>query len=264
MPVALALPLWGLSPLARGNRPSCEEMGGRLGPIPARAGEPCRDRKPCARIWAYPRSRGGTILFRIPASGPPGLSPLARGNLREYSLCACGVGPIPARAGEPASPTQGERAFRAYPRSRGGTFLRNHLCRVARGLSPLARGNLEKRIFLENRVGPIPARAGEPVAVKDCNGTDRAYPRSRGGTRRGAGAFLGIEGLSPLARGNQLLGCDAYWTTGPIPARAGEPSGWRMLRWWARAYPRSRGGTADKRMLLILRTGLSPLARGNL
>ena len=54
-------------------------------------------------------------------AGPEGLSPLARGNPAVVGAAAWGVGPIPARAGQPTAPACGGGAPRAYPRSRGAT-----------------------------------------------------------------------------------------------------------------------------------------------
>ena len=72
-------------------------------------------------------------------------------------------------------------------------------------------------------LGPIPARAGEPVVEtpKQCEG--RAYPRSRGGTFRKGDGSEGVKGLSPLARGNLRSSLQKKAASGPIPARAGEP-----------------------------------------
>ena len=70
-------------------------------------------------------------------------------------------------------------------------------------------------------------------------------------------------GLSPRARGNRLDNITLMAKNGPIPAGAGEP--WRRSRGPTarRAYPRGRGGTANKRALGVSRKGLSPRARGN-
>ncbi len=70
-----------------------------------------------------------------------------------------------------------------------------------------------------------------------------AYPRSRGGT--GFDLALPVEspGLSPLARGNLNVVNSTATTSGPIPARAGEPlTNMASVRAMG-AYPRSRGGT---------------------
>ena len=72
-----------------------------------------------------------------------------------------------------------------------------------------------------------------------------------------------VEGLSPLARGNQILRhCWTLWL-GPIPARAGQPRPCRIRRPWCWAYPRSRGATFASVGGMDKMKGLSPLARGN-
>ena len=53
-------------------------------------------------------------------------------------------------------------------------------------------------------------------------------------------------------------------SSGPIPARAGEPTRCLMGLLLVRAYPRSRGGTSCKMARMRSVRGLSPLARGNL
>jgi hypothetical protein len=76
-------------------------------------------------------------------------------------------------------------------------------------------------------------------------------------------ATLHCQGLSPLARGNRPAFHDQVSPAGPIPARAGEPSGPGQTSEPARAYPRSRGGTDPAVIWPIAERGLSPLARGN-
>ncbi len=73
-------------------------------------------------------------------------------------------------------------------------------------------------------MGPIPARAGEPLWDQLSGRVRWAYPRSRGGTRDDQFDVLVFLGLSPLARGNHLRKVDRAHHPGPIPARAGEPS----------------------------------------
>ena len=73
------------------------------------------------------------------------------------------MGPIPARAGEPSSSSGGSGRTRAYPRSRGGTVVSPFKLLMCEGLSPLARGNQRLFLILDFVLGPIPARAGEPL-----------------------------------------------------------------------------------------------------
>ena len=174
----------GLSPLARGNRENVFPSLPRWGTIPARAGEPNADSVARVRAWDYPRSRGGTTLQNDARGDSWGLSPLARGNLPEIVCCTASMGTIPARAGEP------DYAYRSwclcgdYPRSRGGTHLIIYWVVVVRGLSPLARGNLENIVIAFPQVGTIPARAGEPKLHIGVQAFLWDYPRSRGGTSR--------------------------------------------------------------------------------
>ena len=112
--------------------------------------------------------------------------------------------------------------------------------------------------------GPIPARAGEPYTVVSGDRLTRAYPRSRGGTNDNSANMTIFGGLSPLARGNLTVVNAPVLGVGPIPARAGEPSSSAIFCCWARAYPRSRGGTMRSLWMSSLSLGLSPLARGNL
>ena len=113
----------GLSPRARGNLPGLIVSGGRLGPIPAGAGEPRADGYNQGRSRAYPRGRGGTLLKMDGLVSMGGLSPRARGNRRPRCCASPPAGPIPAGAGEPLAEQPGGGRMRAYPRGRGGTAI---------------------------------------------------------------------------------------------------------------------------------------------
>ena len=239
----------GLSPLARGNRFFSSYKLGCDGPIPARAGEPFARMPFIVQSGAYPRSRGGTAAAALCAVATTGLSPLARGNLRQAGRLAQAEGPIPARAGEPVSSEPGTSFSRAYPRSRGGTCDSSSAHSAVTGLSPLARGNHRTSGHRHLPEGPIPARAGEPgSAAGSCAGAG-AYPRSRGGTEERHHENVACHGLSPLARGNQKTSGGVREIEGPIPARAGEPVYSSLVRGLAGAYPRSRGGTSHTQLV---------------
>ena len=274
----------GLSPLARGNHDVSVPITQTQGPIPARAGEPGADLVLDSFGGAYPRSRGGTTVkgellwpemgLSPLARGNPaidawfqssiGLSPLARGNPERPATSRASRGPIPARAGEPWAGTMQCASSWAYPRSRGGTTRGCFIGSVDEGLSPLARGNRWLCRDSLASVGPIPAGAGEPSSTRQRQDAAGAYPRSRGGTPYAPARRQRLRGLSPLSRGNLNHAQAAVLAAGPIPARAGEPFGGLFFRRAGRAYPRSRGGTSITRGAMVARTGLSPLARGNL
>ena len=113
-------------------------------------------------------------------------------------------------------------------------------------------------------MGPIPARAGEPSIQTPCWHSREAYPRSRGGTSACRLGWPAGSGLSPLARGNPQINPYRQASQGPIPARAGEPSGCAKASISCTAYPRSRWGTHSYEHYRDWVEGLSPLARGNL
>ena len=234
----------GLSPLARGNHWRDHTHGVNLGPIPARAGEPASAVPRTSTTRAYPRSRGGTMVLLFQKIDKRGLSPLARGNLHVIRQHRHAPGPIPARAGEPRAVSITSYRSRAYPRSRGGTHPAGRLQHLEWGLSPLARGNRLAVGHASIPVGPIPARAGEPHQAPGRCWSGGAYPRSRGGTTALLDFGDGVEGLSPLARGNRWCKRSTCPPWGPIPARAGEPSDQAQIKQLRRAYPRSRGGTS--------------------
>ena len=154
----------------------------KVGPIPARAGEPCALANRASAARAYPRSRGGTQERVIRQRSRRGLSPLARGNLNPSDFALTVTGPIPARAGEPLTRQPLPCPAGAYPRSRGGTGWTDMTLTSMQGLSPLARGNLRSLHYTKHLLGPIPARAGEPPSDSYQLPVDGAYPRSRGGT----------------------------------------------------------------------------------
>ena len=256
-------PFEGLSPLARGNHRQSRLHAGWRGPIPARAGQPPTDDSK-ATLWrAYPRSRGATDTARREGIRALGLSPLARGNRRWRRGCNGAPRPIPARAGQPLLEGEAHVQLRAYPRSRGATRAGRVMAVMLMGLSPLARGNRQAPALQRSLKGPIPARAGQPAGGSGAGDEEGAYPRSRGAT---VGEQVGVgagAGLSPLARGNPPLGERGVGGAGPIPARAGQPGAPARLARRRRAYPRSRGATDNVDVFVGGGSGLSPLARGN-
>ena len=211
----------------------------------------------------YPRSRGATRTKPSASASRRGLSPLARGNRQHPAASPARRGPIPARAGQPSPTCLIALLRRAYPRSRGATDLVAKVHALKKGLSPLARGNLHHHVGDGLYLGPIPARAGQPISPTSLMLAARAYPRSRGATAYTGGGGEHRVGLSPLARGNPLGESQPRRENGPIPARAGQPTRAESISTLATAYPRSRGATTGSLPTRSAGQGLSPLARGN-
>ena len=255
---------WGLSPRMRGNHLTAGHGAGRCGPIPAHAGEPCRPGTRPRRTGAYPRACGGTDVLFPEEDVEPGLSPRMRGNLHQAGTLMAFQGPIPAHAGEPGSSWPGSVSAWAYPRACGGTCVGPLRPRGLLGLSPRMRGNLRKAIHHLQRLGPIPAHAGEPIRSCAEAAATGAYPRACGGTKQPRRLPGLVWGLSPRMRGNPPSAAASTSPAGPIPAHAGEPprAGWK--RDAAGAYPRACGGTDGSLMSTVASWGLSPRMRGNL
>ena len=192
-----------------------------------------------------------------------GLSPLTRGNHRAGLVEHRLLGPIPAHAGQPGRSAPSARSAGAYPRSRGATAGRVLGDTSGLGLSPLTRGNRQRRPVPLRVIRPIPAHAGQPLCVRWWGTTAGAYPRSRGATRQGFASGAAVTGLSPLTRGNHLGRRRDVLGAGPIPAHAGQPLPASVGRTISRAYPRSRGATHAGLPHDGIAWGLSPLTRGN-
>ena len=78
---ALRVMLTGLSPRMRGNPGHRSRAEGRVGSIPAHAGEPQPIQGPLDHARVYPRACGGTVERDAIRQSREGLSPRMRGNL---------------------------------------------------------------------------------------------------------------------------------------------------------------------------------------
>ena len=253
----------GVSPRERGNRHLLPRAAGRVGCIPARAGEPrsrCSRRR---RPGVYPRASGGTLVGIAGARIAEGVSPRERGNLLRDDPIGLLHGCIPARAGEPKTSSASRRLTRVYPRASGGTGPRASERRAWRGVSPRERGNPNAEYAAGTRVGCIPARAGEPLGRQRPVVRGRVYPRASGGTSQGREDAGVAPGVSPRERGNLPMRLAATLGIGCIPARAGEPPAGRLLDVAERVYPRASGGTEDNTKMIRDPQGVSPRERGN-
>ena len=198
-------PRWGLSPRMRGNRDACREHDFIEGSIPADAGQPRL--LPCstACVRVYPRGCGATTPNASMRVAPWGLSPRMRGNRRPRPCGAGACGSIPADAGQPQMRWILCCSMRVYPRGCGATECPSHEPAAAQGLSPRMRGNPLLRRSLKDKVGSIPADAGQPSRSRWKGCIARVYPRGCGATMATAKPAKPTTGLSPRMRGNPWL-----------------------------------------------------------
>ena len=254
----------GLSPRVRGNLAAVQQPPVPLRSIPACAGEPVPENLALPDPQVYPRVCGGTTARCALPRPRNGLSPRVRGNLQLRISAIAGCRSIPACAGEPRAPEEGGAEVGVYPRVCGGTPSHRRISGCRRGLSPRVRGNLPAVVVRDERLGSIPACAGEPRPARQCSRRRQVYPRVCGGTSRQSGASQGEQGLSPRVRGNPgVKGCPTA-IIGSIPACAGEPMSTSSKSIQSGVYPRVCGGTAIPGFRLTAFKGLSPRVRGNL
>ena len=134
---------------------------------------------------------------------------------------------------------------------------------VGHGLSPRVRGNHLQLDLRRQRLGSIPACAGEPKSGRHPLPRRWVYPRVCGGTMVVQPRRQRRGGLSPRVRGNPDHADSRRERTGSIPACAGEPCGTIPTCRRGSVYPRVCGGTRIQRLRERAPYGLSPRVRGN-
>ncbi len=254
---------WGLSPRVRGNPAVPHSCAPTIGPIPARAGQPVMAPPVAMTMKAYPRACGATHHRGNQRAQQRGLSPRVRGNPCNNPGYYCPQGPIPARAGQPAARQPSPRRPGAYPRACGATRHRCLFLQQLEGLSPRVRGNRGDVALGQGAVGPIPARAGQPLPGGRGRCRSKAYPRACGATQVMLNRTSPMVGLSPRVRGNLSPTRCGFSRRGPIPARAGQPAKSTHGGVPVRAYPRACGATFWVSIVVTFLVGLSPRVRGN-
>ena len=192
-----------------------------------------------------------------------GLSPRTRGSHVTARCCASRNGSIPANAGEPCPGGRSGYAWWVYPRERGGASLRRPSAASASGLSPRTRGSHAANYPASNRVGSIPANAGEPRGPSPHRPRHGVYPRERGGASSRCLTESWHVGLSPRTRGSHAVPGRRDCDRGSIPANAGEPSARDASGAPGRVYPRERGGAEKQPPRQGGLEGLSPRTRGS-
>ena len=200
---ALDYNICGPSPRVRGNLPAGRSRPGPGGTIPAGAGEPVNPNGRASSPRDHPRGCGGTAEVVSALSPNMGPSPRVRGNRSGRRWHLCGVGTIPAGAGEPAAVRPGGGRDGDHPRGCGGT--RPFTARLAscKGPSPRVRGNPLRADRTATLRGTIPAGAGEPTRHNGSAPYTGDHPRGCGGTNGIEVTIRSTEGPSPRVRGNR-------------------------------------------------------------
>ncbi len=158
----------GLSPLARGTHQDRRLRSYPSRFIPAGAGNTLSVVLCCHPVTVYPRWRGEHPLQTVTAGGNHGLSPLARGTHKERLANGSNRRFIPAGAGNTSASLRICAMNAVYPRWRGEHKMRTRISFLIFGLSPLARGTLERWHPVTPLKRFIPAGAGNTLKVEHC------------------------------------------------------------------------------------------------
>ncbi len=170
----------GLSPLARGTQTLPGVLVFQLRFIPAGAGNTQLAAENVALKAVYPRWRGEHSIISCARSSIHGLSPLARGTLRDRAQYRGDERFIPAGAGNTFLPASMRVLNSVYPRWRGEHLDIKDCSTPDAGLSPLARGTLLGDDERQFRGRFIPAGAGNTVVEPHSARAAAVYPRWRG------------------------------------------------------------------------------------
>ncbi len=272
----------GLSPLARGTHAAAFSPVAVARFIPAGAGNTTRKLAGLPASSVYPRWRGEHFCPYLRLALFRGLSPLARGT-RSVGLCVISFDRfIPAGAGntvlaaeisslysvyprwrgEHAAAIRGKTPWSVYPRWRGEHSSSGRVMSRQVGLSPLARGTLNRIPVMFPGIRFIPAGAGNTKACWLNIAARSVYPRWRGEHFLWIVTVNSPNGLSPLARGTPTQVKRHSYDPRFIPAGAGNTPGFTVKPRLIPVYPRWRGEHFSHSSSTSLARGLSPLARG--
>ena len=189
----------------------------------------------------HPRSRGeyqsGIYTFPYRA----GSSPLSRGIRHPPAGERFFIRIIPALAGNTYLGNQFTCRRKDHPRSRGEYMIGEKPSHARYGSSPLSRGIRILKHFGRSGLRIIPALAGNTKAFPCTILLFRDHPRSRGEYCPHCAVYLVKIGSSPLSRGIQIFWFPKDWTSGIIPALAGNTFPVSLAATSSPDHPRSRG-----------------------
>ena len=211
----------GSSPRMRGTRQERVERRGRLGIIPAYAGNTRRESTAAQYPEDHPRVCGEHATSILAARFEWGSSPRMRGTLSsrddEHPL----AGIIPAYAGNTTERSSRATATRDHPRVCGEHVSWWDGERLRVGSSPRMRGTLNVQQTARRDVGIIPAYAGNTDSFPPRHARRGDHPRVCGEHLVDAFNIPYLLGSSPRMRGTLDVELVGHVLAGIIPAYAG-------------------------------------------
>ena len=253
---------FGSSPLSRGIRVAGVAARGRVGIIPALAGNTPASRSSWSVAPDHPRSRGEYPLRFGNTDIVVGSSPLSRGIHFRWWTTSRRSRIIPALAGNTLAPCRTALRVKDHPRSRGEYASEMSAMPRRSGSSPLSRGIQSWCRTGSGSVRIIPALAGNTHVSLPASPMRSDHPRSRGEYLPDRGVVLQEEGSSPLSRGIRGVLVLVAGAGGIIPALAGNTWPTCTTSPVCGDHPRSRGEYYTPFPEQLLQLGSSPLSRG--
>ncbi len=254
----------GSSPRARGTRRGCRDrpQAGRI--IPASAGNTRGGHVQRYPGPDHPRERGEHGYPHFGLGESVGSSPRARGTHFIPPRLSLSRRIIPASAGNTHLLASVPCGYTDHPRERGEHSLQKTPLLCYHGSSPRARGTPDVHPSGRDCGRIIPASAGNtsPIFCKSMSPTD--HPRERGEHWPRGPMTSSPTGSSPRARGTRWGRLPQGFSTGIIPASAGNTPQAREPLPFIPDHPRERGEHGAHILQGGRNGGSSPRARGTL
>ena len=240
-------------------------MSGRCaGIIPAHAGNTRASASTTRAPRDHPRACGEHSPLLCLLLCGTGSSPRMRGTLTSGCGVSIRIGIIPAHAGNTRRCVRLLDVCRDHPRACGEHWLVVRRVERQVGSSPRMRGTLAANSVTTEKLGIIPAHAGNTICVPLRWIAPRDHPRACGEHLLFLLASASSQGSSPRMRGTHVGRIRNKQMRGIIPAHAGNTAILKSCRLGIRDHPRACG---EHEMLVIISDGAmgsSPRMRGTL
>ena len=128
----------------------------------------------------HPRTCGEHQIDELVAVPEIGSSPHMRGTLMCWLCSSSSAGIIPAHAGNTVTSPERVSASRDHPRTRGEHSAKTACCIIIAGSSPHMRGTRPSHLHRPQRLGIIPAHAGNTFCCFCCVCLFGDHPRTCG------------------------------------------------------------------------------------
>ena len=261
-PIGTRTPVGGSSPRLRGTQKRARARRQKRGIIPALAGNTVFGGFDLVGGGDHPRACGEHMTSSPSKGEHMGSSPRLRGTLLSRARRVGRKGIIPALAGNTNRACIRNAVAWDHPRACGEHWSTVVVASTIWGSSPRLRGTPIRAKPAVHPAGIIPALAGNTAFAWLPSARTRDHPRACGEHHSGAGELTHLRGSSPRLRGTRLKCSRKNYTTGIIPALAGNTASSYSLSLACRDHPRACGEHNHTETRVQGHGGSSPRLRG--